>query len=126
MECFLVAFGRWQPETFCGVYVHRYGDGAVFHGTECLDEFAEVVAIFHIQVFESERAEIVAFGCAVCFTQFLKVVIEAALVRGYAHLVVVDGIVQPFECFPATEGAVADYGHHVFAAATQVAGFGQS
>ena len=116
--------------------MHHYGDGAVFHGTECLDEFAEVVAIFHIQVFESERAEIVAFGCAVCFTQFLKVVIEAALVRGYAHLVVVDyhdeicsecgGIVQPFECFPATEGAVADYGHHVFAAATQVAGFGQS
>lgn len=58
-----------------GVYVYDDRVRAVFDPTECLDEGGDVVALFYIDVVETQRAEIVAGSLSAAFAQQLQVAV---------------------------------------------------
>ena len=132
VEALLIALGRGVSLAFHGVEVHHDRSPGVFDILKCLDERGQVVAVGHVHVVVSERAEDVARGGAVALAQGAQVVVEAAVVGGDRHLVVVDhhdevgvqlgGVVERLKCLAAAERAVADDGHHALVAAAQVAG----
>ena len=70
----------------------KYDDGVVdvFHLLECRDEVSDVVALVYVQVIQSHGLEEVARACALAFTQLLQVAVQASVVFGDGHLVVVD------------------------------------
>ena len=87
------------------MYRNRVGD--VFHLSESIYQCLHVIAVFHVQIIQSHGGKEVARRLTVGFAQQLQVAIQAAVIFGNGHLVVVhnhdevrsqfDCIVQPFK-----------------------------
>lgn len=100
------------------------------------DERLAVVAIGHVAVVEAHGAEEVVPSLAPGAAQLGKPPVEAAVVLGDGHLVVVDHhdevaaqlgrSVESLEGLPARERAVADDGNDVLRATHDVTGLGQA
>ena len=132
----LVFFGRAVSLAFQGVDVYHDGVVDVFHLLECRDEASDVVALVYVQVIQSHGLEEVARACALAFTQLLQVAVQASVVFGDGHLVVVDHddevrvqfscVVQSLESFAAAQRTVSDDSNDIAFFAFQVTAFGQS
>ena len=119
-----------------GVDVYDGGACGAFHAVENFDELFQVVALFEVDVLESPCLEPVVFARAVAFAQCAQVLVNAAVVFGDGHFVVVDHdedagtefgcLVESFEGFAAGERAVADDGDDVLVGAFEVARFLQT
>ena len=129
-------FGRAVSLAFQGVDVYHDGVVDVFHLLECRDEASDVVALVYVQVIQSHGLEEVARACALAFTQLLQVAVQASVVFGDGHLVVVDHddevrvqfscVVQSLESFSAAQRTVSDDSNDIAFFAFQVTAFGQS
>ena len=116
--------------------MHDHGIGIVLDLTERLDKRADVIAIFHVPVCIAQRAEIVGLTLTVGVAQQAQVGIEAAVVLGYRHLVVVDhddeiaaecrAEIKPLERLASTQRAVADHGNDILVPSGKVACLGQA
>ena len=117
--------------------IDMYNDRMVraLHGRESLNQARHVVTFVHIYIVQSHGPEQIARASAFRLAQFLQVAINAAVVLGDGHLVVVHynnqiGVqfgskVQALEGFAATQRAVADNGYDILRPAGQVASLGQ-
>lgn len=133
---FFVLHGRCEPVSLFGVDVYDGGACGAFHAVENFDELFQVVALFEVDVLESPSLEPVVLARAVAFAQCAQVLVDAAMVFGDGHFVVVDHdedagaefgcLVESFEGFAAGEGAVADDGDDVLVGAFEVTGFLQT
>ena len=94
------------------------------HAFKHLDEFAHVVALFQIQIVEAPRLKPVVLTRAVAFPQRPQIFVDATVVFGNRHLVVVHhdddarsefrSLVKSLKRFAARERPVANDGNDVF------------
>ena len=122
-ETLLVSLSYGKSEAFHGVDVHYHGMVYVLYILECLYESGDVVAIFHIAVAIAHGTEYIWLGGAVCVAEQPKVGVEASMVFGYAHLVIVDhndeirakcrAEVKAFESHSTAKGAIAYHSYYI-------------
>ena len=111
METFLLLLGKAVAFTFEGIDVYRNRVVDVFHLSEGVYQCLHVIAVFHVQIIQSHGGKEVARRLTVGFAQQLQVAIQAAVIFGNGHLVVVHNhdevrsqfgcIVQPFKSLAA-------------------------
>ncbi len=126
----LVVDGGLVAVSLLGVHMEDGGARRVLHLAEGGYERLDVVALLHIVVVEAEGAEEVALGLPLGLPEQGEVAVEATVVLGDGHLVVVDHDddvgaelgrhVEALKGLAATERAVADDHHDVLLAAQDV------
>ena len=132
----LVLLGRRIALAFLGDDVDNDRLFGVLDGLERLNERSNIVAVGHKAVIQTHRTEQVARGLAVRFAQQAQILIQAAVVLGDGHIIVVDKddevavqlgrIVERLERFAAAERTVADDGYHIAVLALEVAALRQT
>ena len=133
---FLVFFRRFVTFAFFGMNMQNRRLVRVFDFFHQRRQFGNVVALFQITVIEPESLKHVALGFSAGLAQQPQVAVQAAVVFGNGHFVVVDnndnvavqnrGVVKTFERFAAGKRTVADNRDDVVLFAFEVAGFGQT
>ncbi|CDF22016.1 unknown [Prevotella sp. CAG:617] len=90
MKTLLFRYGRTVALTLDGVDVQHDGVVNVLDLAEGVNQGLQVVAVVYVPVVKAQRLEEVAAARAVALAQGLQVAVEAAVVLGNGHLVVVD------------------------------------
>ena len=121
---------------FLGVDMHNDRHLRILHTLEDLDELGDIVAVLEVLILESERLEEVQLCLSARLAKEFEVAVDAAMVLGYRHLVVVDDdndagaklshSVQALESLTARERSVADDSHDIILLLANVACFHQS
>ena len=132
----LVLLGRCIALALQCIDVYHDGVVRVLYFLEGVDERPDVVALINIEVVQPHGAEQVVAALSVREPEFLKVVVESAVVLGDRHLVVVhddDEVraefgrpVQALQRLAAAERTVADDGDDIAVLTLQVAPLGQA
>ena len=133
---FLVVHGRFVAVSLLRPDVHHGGARRVFYLTEQLHQSLHVVALFKIVVIETESAKEIQFRLSSGVTQQFEILIDAAVVFGNTHLVIVhddDDVrtdfscrIQAFESLAAAQTPVADKGNDILLSTQDVASFLQT
>ena len=69
--------------------VHDGGARRVFYPFKGFYQRGDIVAVFHVYIIKAERFEIVVFRLAARLTQERQVAVQAAVVGGDGHFVIV-------------------------------------
>ena len=120
--------------TFGGVDVQYHGMVDAAKRFERLDQGVDIVPLFEVAIIEPHRAEDVVRGSSARGAQARQAAVDSAMVFGDRLVVVINhdndaavqngGVVEPLECEPARERAVANYGDDIVVLAGKVARLG--
>ena len=136
VPCLLVGHGGRKAMPLFGVNVHHGRLVGALHTFKHLDKLFDVVALLQIFVFKAPCLEPVVRTGAVALAQRPQIFVDAAVVLGNRHLVVVHhnddaraqlrSLVKPLKSHAARERAVANDGNDVLVGALDVARLLQS
>ena len=95
----------------------------ILHRLENFNQRSDIVTLFQVLVIKAKRLEIIVFGLARSRPEFCQGLVEASVIFGDGHFVVVydhdkvrgvfTGVIKTFKSFAAAQGTIANHGNHV-------------
>ena len=123
MPGLLVLYGRCKSVAFLRMDMHNGRLVRALHTAEYPDKLLHIVAFFQIVIVEAPGLEPIVAASAVAFSQGTQVLVDASVVFGDRHFVVVHhdddarsqfgSFVQTFESLSSRERTVADNGNDI-------------